>query len=390
MLRFALPSIPSRPALPAPARTAAAARRRFGDTRVLFAVGVVVPTLVAAIYFGLFASGRYVSEADFVVRGANQRRVSGLDMLFQSFGLSRAVDDANAVQSYLLSRDALAALLARVPLRDWFGSKRADLLSRFPRPWGSASDEQLYAYYRDRVSVIENASKGITTLRVEAFDPGQAQAIAAELLDLAETMVNAMNARAHGDAVRDASADLAAARGRLLEAEQALTDFRIREVLIDPSSSSVSTLDTVTALSTDLARADAEVGEARITTGASPSLPALQSRAIALADRVRQERARIAGDADALAPRVAAYERLTLDRQLAEKSLAAADSALQAARQEARQQAVYIERVVSPQRPDEAIEPERLRTIATVLVLCFAMTSVVWILIAGANAHAID
>ena len=357
---------------------------------MLFTLGVALPTLLAAVYDGFLASDRYVSESEFVVRSANHNRVSGLDMLFQSFGLSRAVDDANAVQGYLLSRDALVALAARRPLRAWFGPAHADPLSRFPRPWGTASDEHLYDYYRDRVSVIQNASKGITTLRVEAFDPVQAQAIAADLLDLAEGMVNAMNARAQGDAVRDASAEGEAARRRLLEAEKALTEFRTREALIDPTSNSLSALDTVTALSSDLARADAELGEARVNTSASPSLPALESRTSALADRVRLERARIAGDGAALAPRVAAYEALILDRQLAEKSLTDADAAVETARQEARRQRIYIERVVSPQRPDEATEPERLRAIATVLVLCLAMTSVVWILTAGASEHAID
>lgn len=357
---------------------------------MLFAIGVALPTLLATVYDGFVASDRYVSESEFVVRSANHRRVSGLDMLFQSLGLSRAVDDANAVQGYLLSRDALMALAARRPLRSWFGPEHADLLSRFPRPWGTSSDEQLYDYYRDRVSVIQNASKGITTLRVEAFDSGQAQAIAADLLGLAEGMVNGMNARAQADTVRDATAELDEARRRLLGAGKALTEFRTREVLIDPTSNSLSALDTVTALSTDLARADAELGEARVNTGSSPSLPALESRTLALADRVRHERARIAGDGDALAPRVAAYEALALDRQLAEKSLAAADTAVETARQEARQQSIYIERVVSPHRPDEATEPERLRAITTVLVLSFAMTSVVWILTAGANEHAIE
>lgn len=388
MLRIALLSAPPRALDAAPSR--ARPRRRLWGPRALFAAGVLLPTLLAGLYYGGVASDRYVSEAEFVVRGANHRRATGFEMLFQSLGLSRAVDDANAVQSYMLSRDALFGLAARRPLRDWFGPARADLLSRFPRPWGSASDEQLYGYYRDRVSVVQNASKGITTLRVEAFDPGKARIIAADLLDLAEGMVNRMNERAQGDAVRDAEAELEAARGRLLGAEQALTAFRTREALIDPSSSSASALDTVTALSTDLARADAELGGARANTGASPGLPALQSRAAALADRIRQERARIAGDDDALAPRVAAYEGLALDRQLAEKSLATADAALEAARGDARQQSIYIERVVSPQTPDEATEPQRLRTVATVLVLCFALTCVVWILGAGASEHAID
>ena len=366
MLRFALPSIPSRPALPAPARTAAAARRRFGDTRVLFAVGLVVPTLVAAIYFGLFASGRYVSEADFVVRGANQRRVSGLDMLFQSFGLSRAVDDANAVQTYLLSRDALQALAARWPLRDWFGPERADLLSRFPRPWGTRSDEQLYDYYRDRVSVIQNASKGITTLRVEAFDPGQAQAIAANLLDLAESHGERHERPGAGRrGARRRRRTLDAARDACSRPSRRVTTFRTREAPDRPGVDlAVGARYRDGALDRPRPRRRGTRGGAGINTGASPSLPALQSRdasrsPIAIrqrtgADRGRRRRARAARRGlRAPGARPAARREEPRGR------------GLRRSRRRGRRpasRAVYIERVVSPQRPDEASEPERLRT----------------------------
>ena len=348
---------------------------------------MILPTLLATAYYGLVASKRYVSEAEFVVRGMNHRKATGLEMFFQTFGLSRAVDDANVIQSYMQSRDALRALDERLPLRRWFGD--ADLLSRFPRPWTSDSEERLYDYYRDRVTVLQNSSKGITSLSVQAFRPEEAQAIAQQLLLLAEGVVNGMNERAQGDAVRYAEGDLEAARQRLLEAQRALTEFRTREAMVDPTSTSLSVLDTITALQTDLARATTEAAEAATSTGASPSLPALQGKVAALTQRIAEERAKIAGDAGALAPRVATYEGLSLQRQLAEKELANADLALDAARQDARRQSIYIEHVVSPQRPDEDTEPERLRMILTVLVLSFALTSVVCILTAGASEHAI-
>lgn len=364
--------------------------RRIAGLHPLLFLGVAVPTALAVLYYGLIASDRYVSEAAFVVRGTDHHRATGLEMFFQTFGLSRAVDDTNVVQSYLTSRDAMRAVNETIPLREAFGSARADPLSRFPRPWRTDSDESLYDYYRERVSVIQNASKGITTLTVQAFDPAQAQSIARELMRLGEAMVNRVNARAQDDAVRYADADLEAARARLIAAQKDLTEFRTRELLIDPTSSSASALETVTALSTDLAHASTELTEAEANTGASPALPSLLGKVGALKERIAEERAKIAGDGDALAPRVAAYEGLNLARQMAERSLASADGALDTARQAARQQQIYIERVVSPQRPDDSAEPQRLRMILTVLVLSFALTAVVWILTVGAREHAIE
>ena len=165
----------------------------------LFWAFLIVPTLIASLYYGLIASDRYVSEADFVVRGVSNRRASGLEMFFQTFGIARTVDDANAVQSYIMSRDALRALEKKIDVREIFHGKNADVFSRFPRFWRSDSFESLYDYYLERVTVVQESSKGIAQLRVEAFSPGDAQKIARELLTLGEQLVNRLNTRAQED-----------------------------------------------------------------------------------------------------------------------------------------------------------------------------------------------
>ncbi len=358
-----------------------------GRTQSLFFLGVVVPTVVAALYYGAVASKRYVSEAQFVVRGVNTHRASGLDVVFQSLGISRSADDANAVQAYLLSRDTVRELEARLPLRNYFGRPGADLLSRFPRFWRGGSFERLYDYYLDRVTVLQSHAKGLTTVRVEAFEPSDAQAIAKELLKLGEERVNAMNERAQSGAVKSAEADVTVAANRLVEAQRALTDFRNREAMINPGVNSVSILETITALSTELAQALAQASEADRNTPLSPGTPALQSKIDALTTRIEAERAKVAGGAGTLAPKIAAYDKLSLERDLAEKAFASAVTSLEAARADARRQQIYIEQVVAPNLPDESTEPRRLRMIATVLVFSFAVTSVVWLLVTGSKEH---
>jgi capsular polysaccharide transport system permease protein len=54
-------------------------------------------------------------------------------------------------------------------------------------------------------------------------------------------------------------------------------------------------------------------------------------------------------------------EDLVLERQFADRQLAEATTALVEARQEARRQALYLERVVGPGLPDEATRPRRWR-----------------------------
>lgn len=355
--------------------------------RTMFLIGVGIPTLVALIYYGFVATDRYVSEASFVVRGISSSRTSGLEMFFRTFGLARTQDDTNVVQNYLLSRDAVRALEKQVPLRSYFSPARADIISKFTRFWAGESFEDLYDYYLDRVSVTQQPSKGISVLRVQAFEPAQAKAIAEVLLKLGEAKVNEMNERAHGDAIGSAERDVDGAETILKNAQQALADFRNAEYLIDPGANAQSVLQTITTLSTALANTRAQIAQSSKNAPANPAASALETQSAAYSAGIEAERAKLAGSAAALASKLATYDRLILERTMAEKRLAAAISSLGSARQEARRQQIYIEEITEPNLPDKSTEPRRLRMIATFLVFSFALTAVGWLLVTGSKEH---
>ena len=351
---------------------------------------LAAPTFVAIVYYSVLASDRYVSEANFIVRGMSSRRATGLDMLFQTFGISRAVDDTNAVQQYMLSRDAVRALESRLPLREMFSNRRGDYFARFPYFWQifqRASFERLFDYYLDHVSVIQEPSKGITTLKVVSFDAGDSRKIAQTLLRLAEDIVNRMNERAQSDAVRYARADVELAEKKLIKAQLDLATFRNKELLIDPSKNSASVLETITNLSTELSHTVALVEETAKTAPDNPAISVWRAKTVALQNQIAKEREKLAGRDGALAPKVADYERLSLTRELAEKGLGGATASLEAARQEARRQQIYVVEIVPPNLADESTEPRRLRSVATVLILTLSVAAIVWILTVGAKEH---
>ena len=367
----------------------ARSRSRARLVRVLLLVLVVLPTTLAGVYYGILASDRYVSEARFIVRGITSPRTSGLDMFFRTFGISRAVDDTNAVQSYMLSRDAVRELESRLPLRPMFSRKDVDMLVRFPHFWRGDSFEMLYEYYLERVIVIQDPSKGITELKVITFSADDSLQLAQALVVLAEEVVNRMNVRAQNDAVRQAEVEVDEARQRLIAAHLDLTNFRNRELVVDPSKNSASVVETITSLSKDLAETLAQIEQSRVSTPSNPAIPVLQAKSEALRGQIAAQRTKLGGDSNALAGQVSAYERLTLVRDLAEKSLASAETSLELARQEARRQQVYIEEVVKPDLADKSTEPRRFRSVVTVFIACFGIFALIWILFVGAKEHAI-
>ncbi|MBX9925752.1 MAG: capsule biosynthesis protein, partial [Hyphomicrobiaceae bacterium] len=245
-----------------------------------------MPTFVAAGYLYGAASDRYVSEAQFMVRGVSGRHIGGLAALFRTFGIARAEDDAFAVHSYMLSRDAVAALDAGIGLRQRFGNAKIDRLSRYPRLWRADTAESLHEFYQDRVSVIYNPSQGISTLRVTAWSAEDAQLIATKLLSLSENLINRMNQRANTDSLTNAEQERTRAEQLVIASQSEITDFRNRELVLDPTQASLKGLELIGRLSVELAQARAQQAETTAASPGSPGIRSLQIRIEALQQQI--------------------------------------------------------------------------------------------------------
>jgi len=87
-------------------------RRSLGRVNRLFLATVILPTLLAVLYFGFLASDVYVSQSQFVVRSPDKPAATGLGVLLKSVGFSNAGDEIFVAQEYVESRDALRSLNA--------------------------------------------------------------------------------------------------------------------------------------------------------------------------------------------------------------------------------------------------------------------------------------
>jgi capsular polysaccharide transport system permease protein len=95
----------------------------------------------------------------------------------------------------------------------------------------------------------------------------------------------------------------------------------------------------------------------------------------------------VAGAHDSFSEKASEYARLQLDAQFTEKELASAMAALESARKEAERKQLYLEELVQPNVPDEAIEPKRLRGIATVFALGLVTWGLLSLLLASIREH---
>jgi capsular polysaccharide transport system permease protein len=369
-------------------RVMSALRQRASDLRFQFLIIVIAPTVLSAIYFGLVASKRYVSHAEYIVRSVNSHRSGGLGAILSTFGISRTADDTSIIENFIRSRDAIRQLDERLNLREIYGRPEADLLSRFPWPFESDTFERLYTRTQNYITVTEDSTTGITTLEVSAFRPGDAKGIATVLIALAEETANRMNDRVEADAIKQSKEELEKAREDVLKAQADLTSFRNSEYMVDPVSYAGMLLNGISKLSLDQAQTQAEIKQTENLSPSNPAIPSLLAKAEALGNKITEERKKLAGNNMALAGKVSEYDRLNLMKELADKNYASALNATLQAEEDAQRRQIYIEQMVAPNLPDDDTEPRRLRVILTVFVLAFATFSMVWILTVGAKDHA--
>lgn len=355
-----------------------------------FLLVVALPTLLAALYYLVIATPRYVSEARFIVRASNQSQPSAIGVALQGVGLSTTQSDAFAVHEYIKSRDALRELSRRFDIAAILNPPGADAFSRYPRPWDSRGEEGLYKGLGRFVVVGYDSTTGISTLRVEAFRAEDARQLNLALLAGGEQLVNRLNERAVGDAVTDATLARDEARTRLSGIQQQLTAFRNREGFIDPEISARESSSLIGGLLATVAQLRADRAQLVGEAPQSPQLPILDGRIAAYERQIAAERAKVAGASTSLAPRVGIYEDLNLQRELADRELTQATASLLAAQQEARRQKLYLDRIVNPNLPDKPTQPRRWIAILTVFASSILIYGVGWLIWAGVREHAQD
>jgi len=320
-----------------------------------------LPTLLAITYFYAISANRYQSEARFVLRMPGRSAANAATTnLLQSMGVIRSTEDGYIVREYLESRDAMAILGKNGQLQEIYEKPRWDFIWRFPNPFMSNSEEGLYRQYKRMISTSFDSSTGVNLLKVQAFAPADARRLAGELLKAAEALVNHLNERARNDTVAFAEAESDRARKRVVQAQAMLAAFRERERLVDPSQATLAVLEAIAKLSTEVAQVSVQLGELAKASPNAPQIGVLRGRRTALEAQIATERQRLAGDTQSIAPKIAEYERLTLEREFAEKALMAAMASVELARIEASRQQVYLEQVATPSEPDYPTYPWRL------------------------------
>ncbi|WCS25145.1 capsule biosynthesis protein [Methylobacterium sp. NMS14P] len=338
---------------------------------VLFVVCFLLPTLAGAVYYGLIASDRYVTEARFAIRpalGSAEKTSSETGGTNSGMANQMVAQDTLITREFILSRPMLELLEAQLPLRQWFSNESIDYFSRFDP---EKPIEKFLRYWKRRVGVEVESGSGIMSVEVEAFDPEESLAIAKAVMKEAERKVNDLTVKSREDAVAESTRELRLAEERMTKIRLATRDLRNREGVLDAQKTNDINVKMVAELrasrinlALQLAIGQRDLGpDARRIIDIKQQIKDIDEN---IARIERQSASQDPEQKRLLSDALTRFEVLENDRKNAEKYYQQVLTAHERARIIAARQIEFFSPIVEPVKAESSTEPRRLLMIGLI------------------------
>ncbi len=319
-----------------------------------FVAFVLIPALLAGLYWGLIASPQYATEAKFTLR-SNESSV--LDSFGGLMGLptSRQAQDAQIIVSYIESPALLNDIARTVNLQTVYGKSSIDYLSRLPT---NTPIEKLQKYWKEHVDAHYDTATAIVTVDVRAFTPQDSEKIASEVVRLSENMVNDLAGRPRRDALAQATLELTAAEEGLKKATLGMRDARNSEGVLDANAAALAINNVVSTLRLKLVETE---GALAAEAPDAPQVRVYDARITKLKQEIDKFNGEIAQNsgAQSMADRLSALSLVQTQLEVARQRYASASAVYQAARIDMETQRTYVIAFLQPILAQKSTYPHR-------------------------------
>ncbi len=344
-------------------------QRRYQSFAFGFVVFVVIPTVLAVIYYYGIASNRYVSHSQLIVYSeSSSGGGEGLLSLIQLGGGPTQLDQAKMLTNFIQSPEILAKLEERLGVRNLYSREDIDFLSRLD---ATASDEDLFDYYKQRIGVSQEPRSSIISVSAEAFSAESAYLMLSTIMTLSEEALNSALQKKRNDVLGFAEDEIAKAEQRLAVARQDIAQFRFANAEFDPQSAVSGVGGIIIRLKGELATERTKL-ESMLSylNPNSAQIDAQQAKIKAIRNQLKTESRDLVSSGDNnYVDRVRRYENLQLHQAFAQQAYNGALAFLEKARTDLAQKHSYVIDFVKPTLPMEATMPRRLHSVVEVFVV---------------------
>ncbi len=348
----------------------------------------VIASLLAAVYWLLIASDRYVSEAHVIIQRTDL--AGGQSMDFSSL-LGSAVNGSRADQlllrDHLLSVDMLKKLDAALNLRGHYSDSRRDLLSRM---WfQDASIEWFHRHYLNRVSVEFDEYAGVLLIRTQAYEPDMAHAISSLLVKEGEKFMNSIAHELANEQVSFLENQVKQMSQRALAARQAVLNYQNRKGLVSPQATAENIAGIIAKL--EAQRTELETQRRALQAylvSEHPNIVQLDQQTAAIARQIAEEQAKLASpEGKTLNRTVEEFQRLEMEAGFAQDVYKTALIALEKGRVEAIRTLKKVSVLQAPSLPEFALEPRRYYNTLVFALVAMLLAGVAHLLAAIVRDH---
>lgn len=344
--------------------------------------------VLSAVYWGVVASGRYVSEAHVIVQRTDLSAGQSMDLsgLLSGVGGGSRADEL-ILRDHLLSLDMLKKLDAQLDLRSHYSGWTHDPISAL---WFKDTPaEKFYDYYLRRVSVDLDDYAGVLMVRAQAFDPATAHAITSLLVQEGEGFMNQLAHNLAQTQVQFLEQQLGHMQDRALQARQDLLRFQNQKGLAAPQAAAENLVSITAKL--EAQRTELQTQRTALLAYLVPShasVVMLDQQIAAIDKQLASERQRLASPkGNSLNSVVEEYQRLEMQAKFADDIYKTALVALEKGRIEATRTIKKVSVILAPTQPEYAQEPRRLYNSLVTLIVLLLLAGVAQLLLAVVRDH---
>ena len=352
---------------------------------------IVVPMVLAIIYYSLFAVDRYASTAQIVVVESG----GAAAMTQQTAGAAILASNAKRISKegtiflyeYLTSPDLLAHLEKQLKWHDHFAAQYSD-----PFYWigDEVSREDLLEFYQRMITVHVDEMTGLLSVEAQGLSPEFAQQTVDAMLKQSQSFIDDVSRQLASNQVRFAEEELIAARKDYESKRAALIEFQSKSSILDAEAYAKSQATIISTLEASLATEQANLKGLQTTLSAnSPLVRQQQNKVAAIKKQLDAEKnALVSTSKEGRLNVVAAeFRKVSVDAQIAEDAYKLSVSALQNAKIEANKSVHSLVTVVQPNLPQDYSYPEKIYNLLTLLAILFIVYGITRFVIASIEDH---
>lgn len=358
--------------------------------RKLFVGIVVIPAIIAIIYYAFFAVDRYVSSAQVVVRqsGGTEQSASTSGLALLLTGVNPASrEETLYLRQYISSLDMLKILNKELQWKDHYVTNRTD-----PLYWLSsdASDEDMLKFYNRVVETYFDEITGLLTVTVQGLSSDFSSQVIRLIQRESEQFVNEISHAMARDQLKFTENELIASRRRYLEAQDSLIAFQAKNRILDAQEYAKGKAAAIAALEVEISNEGARLSALRGTLGAETTqIRQQQNKLRSLREQLELLRKDLVAESGGQQLNVVAskYRDLTINATIAEESYKLNVAALENVRIEASKKIRTLVTIVSPHVAQTPILPRTAYNLLTIFICLLLLFGVIKFIVTAIQDH---